>query len=75
MLPVDDQGDTIFPEVNEVGGAYSPERVNETLEGFKQDLLNVKIAFVNLKRTQDLPMQLDIARYSTLSFLQSTSAT
>ena len=74
LLPVDDQGETIFPELHAFGGGYRLERVEETLDGFKEELLQVKIAFVKFKKTQDLPAQLDIARYSTLSFLQSTDA-
>ena len=71
---MDDDGETVFPEVNAFGGGYRPERVEETLQGFNQELHQVRIAFVKFKRSQDLPTQLDIARYSTLSFLQSTDA-
>ena len=49
MLPVDDQGDTIFPEVNEVGGAYSPERVNETLKALNNISSMSKLPLLILK--------------------------
>ena len=66
-----DRGVPIFP-LEGPGAGYSPAKVKVILNDFRIELDKVRMAFVRFKIAQGFDWQLNIARQSTLPFLQAT---
>ena len=65
-----DRGEPMYPE-DGPGAGYSPDKVRDILAGFRLELDKVRIAFVRFKLAQGFDWQLNIARQTTLTFLQA----
>ena len=54
------------------GAGYIPERIKVITAGFQEDMEKIRLEFVRFKKAQGIVWQLDIARQTTLPFLQAT---